>query len=209
MEAYAKTYLYGAKKRLAHCFDYVVNDQKIKGEYFYSVFPNSEYTKLFEIGNPSVIAGLSGVELAMNVLSDEMNINHFNKQVFRNYRTKEYWLGYYLAEYQWQKGISFSKIRDAISYDDLISMYKVYHEMDIEQFIVALDEKVDRKHSESKLQKIRKNIGLSQSQLSKKAGVNIRSIQSYEQNVHMIDKAEYGTLKNISSALGCVVEDLL
>lgn len=84
MEAYAKTYLYGAKKRLAHCFDYAINDQKVDGKYFYSVLTNSEYIKLFEVGNPSVIAGLSGIEFAMNILSDEMNISNFKKQVYKN-----------------------------------------------------------------------------------------------------------------------------
>lgn len=209
MEAYAKTYLYGAKKRLAHCFDYAINDQKVDGKYFYSVLTNSEYIKLFEVGNPSVIAGLSGIELAMNILSDEMNISNFKKQVYKNYRTKEYWLGYYLAEYQWQKGITFKEISDVISYNDLINMYKIYHEMDIEQFIIALDEKINLIKSESKLQKIRKSLGLSQSQLAKKAGVNIRSIQSYEQNVNAINKAEYVKLKCISKALGCYVEDIV
>lgn len=209
MKAYEKTYLYGAKKRLAHCFDYSINDQKIEGNYFYSVFVDSKYTKLFENGNPSVIAGLSGTELAMNILSDEMNIITFNEPVFKEYRTKEYWLGYYLAEYQWQNGISFKEIKESVSYDDLIGMYEVYHEMDIEQFINTLDEKIISINNESKLQKIRKNAGLSQSELSKLAGVNIRSIQSYEQNTNSIQKAEYVTLKNISKALGCSVEDIL
>lgn len=81
--------------------------------------------------------------------------------------------------------------------------------MDIEQFIIALDEKINLIKSESKLQKIRKSLGLSQSQLAKKAGVNIRSIQSYEQNVNVINKAEYVKLKCISKTLGCYVEDIV
>ncbi len=61
----------------------------------------------------------------------------------------------------------------------------------------------------SKLQEIRKSRGLSQSQLAKKSGVGIKIIQSYEQNLRDINKAEALTLYKFSTALECKIEDLL
>lgn len=62
---------------------------------------------------------------------------------------------------------------------------------------------------EPKLKTIRENRGLSQSELSMQSGVNLRSIQMYEQKVNDIDKAQGHTLYKLSRVLGCNVEDLL
>lgn len=211
MESYNRTYLYGAKKNLANCFDYAINDQKINGAHFFSVFVNSEYSKLFAEGNPGIIAGMSGTELAMNILTDKMQIRDFKQKVVKEYRTREYWLGYYLAEYQWKSGMDFKEIKEFISYDDLINMYKIYHEMDVEQFIDDLNDRKNNsvKRNNVKLQYMRKKAKKSQSELSKLSGVNIRSIQVYEQNVNNIENAEYNTLKKLANALNCKVEDIV
>lgn len=210
MESYSKEYLHTAKKNLANCFDYAINDQKIDGESFYSVFTNSKYTNLFESGNPSVIAGLSGMELAMNILNEKMQLKNFNKKIHKNGKTREYWIGYSICEYQWRTNISFKKIKDFISYKTLLSMYKIYHEMDIERFIEALDEIRDEKNKNSiKLKEIRNAASLSQSELARLSGVNIRSIRAYEQNTNNIEKAEYRTLKQISKALKCDINDIV
>lgn len=210
MESYDKTYLHRAKKNLAHCFDYAINDQKIDGENFYSIFVNSKYTNLFEKGNPSVIAGLSGNELAMNILNEKMFIEKFNEKIYKNGRTKEYWIGYNLCEYQWRTNISFKEIREFIPYKTLLSMYKVYHEMDIERFVERLDEiRFEKNKDNIKLKRMRSAISMSQSELAKISGVNIRSIRAYEQNTNNIKKAEYHTLKQISNALRCDIADIV
>lgn len=210
MKSYNKSYLHTAKKNLAHCFDYAINDQKIDGEYFYSMFANSKYTVFFEEGNPSVLVGISGTELAMKILNEKMQIEDFNKQVYKSGRTKEYWIGYSLCEYQWRSSRSFKKIKERVSYKDLVSMYKTYHEMDIERFVEALDE-MTREEAESsgKLKKVRNAALMSQSDLAVASGVNIRSIRAYEQNTNNIERAEYHTLKMISSALRCDISDIV
>jgi len=63
--------------------------------------------------------------------------------------------------------------------------------------------------SETKLKKVREAAGLSQSELAKKSGVSLRSIQMYEQRQNNIDKAQGHTLYKLSVALGCDIEDLL
>ena len=60
-------------------------------------------------------------------------------------------------------------------------MYSVYHEMDITQFIETMNQFYADEAANTKLKRIRKNRGLSQSELASESGVHIRSIQMYEQ----------------------------
>lgn len=53
---------------LAWMFDYAVNGCRIEIEDFYRMFLMSSYARRFETGNCSVVAGLSGVELAQRVI---------------------------------------------------------------------------------------------------------------------------------------------
>lgn len=61
----------------------------------------------------------------------------------------------------------------------------------------------------SKLKQIREAAGLSQSQLANSAGVNIKSIQGYEQGERDINKAQALTLYQIAKALNVSMENLL
>lgn len=60
-----------------------------------------------------------------------------------------------------------------------------------------------------KLQDRRIKIGLSQSQLADKAGVNVRMLQKYETGDRDIKKASGETIYKLSMALGCKMEDLM
>ena len=88
-------------------------------------------------------------------------------------------------------------------------MYRVFHEMDISRFIEEMERRCQAENRETRLKMIRENRGISQSVLSKQAGVSLRSIQMYEQQVNDIDKAQGKTLYRPAHVLGCSVEDLL
>jgi hypothetical protein len=68
MRAYDQCYLAKARTSLAWMFDYAVNGYGVKLEDFYQQFLQSTYAKRFEYGESSVIAGMSGVELAYRVM---------------------------------------------------------------------------------------------------------------------------------------------
>ena len=51
--------------------------------------------------------------------------------------------------------------------------------------------------------------GLSQSDLARLAGVNIRNIQQYEQRAKDINRAAGATLQTLASVLDCHIEDIL
>lgn len=61
----------------------------------------------------------------------------------------------------------------------------------------------------SKLQALRKAAGLSQSQLATAAGVNVRTLQYYEQGAKDVNAARLSTLLKLCNALHCTLHDIL
>ncbi len=108
---------------------------------------------------------------------------------FSESRTPEYWAGCTLAQYQWTTAKRFKDIFDRIPLSEIISMYPTFHEMDISRFIESLNRRYNEFVAETKLHEIRKSRQMSQSELAKLSGVNIRSIQLNEQRVNDIDNA--------------------
>ena len=61
----------------------------------------------------------------------------------------------------------------------------------------------------SKLKENRERAGLTQKELSERSGVNIRTIQDYEQVRKFINKAQGLSLYNLANALNVTIEELL
>lgn len=209
IHAYSESYLSDAKQNLAEFFDYAINTCKFDAEIFSKLFIQSGFADKFERGNPAIIAGMSGIELAKEVISYAYPDWKFPNITFRENRSDAYWAGWALAEYQWVSCKRFKDIFSKISLAEIISMYSVYHEMDIEHFIKDMDTKYSAVDHEPRLKTIRENRGLSQAELAKLSGVKLRSIQMYEQKINDIDKAQAKTVYKLSRTLGCTIEDLL
>lgn len=207
--AYNELYLNDAKQNLADFFDYSINSCKFDADFFAKLFVQSGYADKFERGNPAIIAGMSGIELAKKVITYAYTNWKFPEKIFSEDRSNVYWAGWALAEYQWATCKRFKDIFSRISLSQIISMYHVYHEMDIEHFIEDMNRKYDSVERETHLKTIRENRGISQAKLAKLSGVSLRSIQMYEQKVNHIDKAQAGTVYKLSRVLGCTIEDLL
>ena len=209
VRAYEESYISDSKRHLAEMFDYAMNDCKLKEDWFSSLFVQSGYAEKFETGNPSVLAGMSGIELARAVLVKVGCEDQIAEPMFSEDRSPEYWAGWALAEYQWATAKRFKDIFGTVPLSQIISMYPVYHEMDISQFIAAMNTAIAYAVTDTRLKQMRENRGLSQSELAEKSGVKLRSIQMYEQRVNDIDKAQSQTLFKLSRVLGCKIEDLL
>lgn len=206
--AYSESYLNDAKDRLSQFFDYMVNDCSMKADWVSAIFVSSGYAEQFERGNPAVLAGMSGIELAKAVVRKSYKNKWLPEPRYSEGCSPEYWAGWALSEYQWYSGKRFKDIFEHIKLSDIILMYSVYHEMDISKFIETMDI-ICAKELESRLKKLRESRGLSQSELAKVSGVSLRSIQMYEQRVNDIDKAQAQTVYKLSRVIGCSVEDLL
>ena len=59
------------------------------------------------------------------------------------------------------------------------------------------------------LQEYRKMRNISQSELARQAGVNVRTLQDYEQGRKPLGQAAAATVLRIAKALGVTVEDLI
>lgn len=60
-----------------------------------------------------------------------------------------------------------------------------------------------------KLKEKRQAAGLSQSQLAEKTGINVRTIQHYEQGSKIFDHARIDTILKVCLVLNCSLEDVI
>lgn len=205
--AYDEIYLDDAMETLGGAVEYATLFCKIDGQDFFDLFLASGISEEFGKGNVKYISGMSGIELARAILTKcGKETPSINELPYLDYPL-EYWVGWILAYYQWYTGKSFDTILKKISYQALCDLYGVLHEADPSKAKSVFDEIM--LIGETNLAKIRKQRGLSQSQLAKKANISIRSIQLYEQRKTDINKAQYNHLLSLSKALNCEIEDIL
>ncbi len=207
--AYQEIYLSKAQSVLGDAFDYAVNTCNISGDDFTKLFMASTASRRMENGEPSLLAGKSGIEIAVDVVRettgkkiDTLPQEHFG-------RSKEYWAGWAIAYYQWFSARKFNDIFKAIPFDDLQKMYYTLHEADISKFVDIADKRIKEHFNDTNLKRIRTAYGCSQAKLAKLSGVSLRSIQMYEQRKKNINKGSADALYNIAKVLGCTMEDLL
>ena len=207
--AYQEIYLNKAQSALGEAFDYAVNVIEIPGDVFIKFFVTSSACKRIENGDPSVLAGKSGIEIAVDVVLETTGRNIEYEAFERFGRSKEYWIGWAVAYYQWYTGRKFSEIFTVLSFEDLQNMYYTLHEADITKFVDIADERIHEFFTETNLKRIRISYGCTQAELADRSGVSLRSIQMYEQRRKDINKASVETVYRIAKVLGCSVEDLL
>ena len=209
IRAYRETYLSKAQAALGDAFDYAVNTCGIPGGDFIKLFTASSVSKRMANGEPAVLAGKSGIEIAVDIISETTGKQPEAAPVEHMGRSREYWIGWAVCYYQWSSARSFNDIFRVLSYDDLQNMYYTLHEADITKFADIVDEKIKEYFRDTNLKRIRTSYGCTQAELAKQSGVSLRSIQMYEQRNKDINKASAETLYRISKVLGCAMEDLL
>ena len=209
IRAYREIYLSKAQGLLGDAFDYAINACCISGDDFIKLFIASSVSKRMENGEPSYLAGKSGIETVMEIVLETTG-KKLTPQVHEHFgRSKEYWIGWAVAYYQWYSGRKYGEIFKAFSYDDLQKMYYTLHEADISKFVDAADSRIREVFSETNLKRFRTAYRLTQTELAKHSGVSLRSIQMYEQRNKNINKANADTLLSLSKILGCTMEDLI
>ena len=207
MHAYDENLLYKAQITLANMLDTAVYVYDYELSAFYFLFLNSEYSKRFEKGESSVIAGMSGREMAYAVINANQNIE-MKKPVYYVDRSREYWVGWSLGFYQWYSGKGFREINDFVDINTVLSMYQKYHEMDIMHFVDCLD-RMSESQKESAFKRLRMYANLSQKELAERTGIPLRTIQQYEQGQKDLSHARADSVIKIAKALYCRVEDLI
>lgn len=209
IHAYAEEYLSDAMNNLGEAFDYAVNACHIEMQTFMDLFVASGFADAFGNGSPKIVAGLSGTELVMEILTKAGLEREFPAPQEKYEYNAEYWCGWILAYYQWQTGRSFKDIKDLVSMKEILKLYPTLHEASEEKFVDTLNSIIKRKTITTRLQARRKQCGLSQKKLSEESGVNLRTLQQYEVGAKDINKASVTNLLALAKILSCNVEDLL
>lgn len=191
---------------LGTMFDFAVNYCNLNGDKYWDMFICSGVAQQFENRNPKFVVGKSGEEIVYDVLSAVSKSINCVKPLPKLGRTPEYWVGWALAQYQNATNLNYKSIHQIVSFEELINMYKTLHEAPIEKFIGILNNKKNNSQTNLKLQ--RERMGLSQAQLADMSGINIKTIQAYEQRQKDIKSAKFDTLQKLSAVLGCEIIDL-
>ena len=128
--AYQEIYLSNAQAMLGDAFDYGINACHSPGSSFVKLFVASTVSKRLENGEPSYLSGKSGIEVARDILAettgkvpDAPPQEHFG-------RSREYWIGWAVAYYQWFSGRSYSDIFQVVTFEELQRMYDPLHDAD-------------------------------------------------------------------------------
>ena len=230
--AYDRICLDRAAEVLGRMLDYSAYSLHYDAAAMIELFIASGIAARFEYGEISIIAGMSGVELAYEVLEKSGIAFERTQPRYTKGLSAEYWCGYALARMQWKTGIPFEQIIRSFSPAAFISGYTNSRLTFLDGLPLDLSEKersekiqaFGRQFSEqavtgftsasidvgksgiigdTPLKKMRIKNGLSQSGLAKASGVPLRTIQQYEQRQKDLAKARAEYLIALSRALGC------
>lgn len=207
--AYDNIYLDKARNALGRMLDFAVYDLKYDIAVFFDMFIKSGVALRFETGDFSVLVGMSGIEIAYEVLEKSDVKYERIKPDFTVDRSEEFWTGWALAYYQWKTSMSFKEIVEYIPIKDIMALYSPYHEMDIRQFVDKMNELYRAAKPETNLKLMRQKAALSQRELAEISAVPVRTIQQYEQRQKNINKAHAECLVMLARALCCEVEELM
>lgn len=139
IHAYDEVYLDKARTVLGRMLDFAVYDLRYEISEFFELFIQSGVAARFESGDYTVITGMSGVELAYEVLEKAGVRQQHVKPNYSADRSKEYWTGWALAYYQWKTAMNYAEIVKYVPIREIVALYTPYHEMDIRQFVDRMD----------------------------------------------------------------------
>ena len=207
---YKDMYLADAETCLANAFDYATYDCAVTGNIFAHAFIQSGLARQFERGNPCVVAGMSGFDVACEALAYCGLLNEEPEPTYGRGLSPEYWAGQMLAHYQWERRCRFVDVFSHVPFDRIAGLYHPLHEADSDLFMEQLDQLLmESKLPKTNLARLRALHGLSQSELARVSGVGLKSIQAYEQRVNSLNKASGQTLRRLAMSLDCPIESLL
>lgn len=201
IRAYNEIYLSDVMHNLAALFDIAINAMEIMPDEIAEKFVSSKVASGIESGNPDYISGKSATEMLSEILEKDVPYNQVPLD-----RSPEYWAGWVLAYSQWYLNKPFKELLDAVPLSNLIAKYHPYHEAPEEKTAEWIEDNLPVKNKLTYFRKLRK---LSKKQLADLSGVNIRSINYYEKDRSLLQKAQAETLYALAKTLDCTIEDLL
>lgn len=207
--AYDEIYVGSAQKVMGNMLHFAVHDLKWDINKFYEAFISTGVARSIERGDPRFVVGMSGYEAAFEVYYRLTGSECVIKPEYVYGKSPEFFAGWSLAYYSWYSNNSFKDVYRVIPTDKVVSMYHPYHEMDVMQFVEALDDKMRNGFEESKLKRLRQYAKLTQKELAVRSGVSRRMIEQYEQGRKSLSHASAESVSNLADALGCNMRELI
>lgn len=207
--AYDKDMMLLARDNLAVMIDYAVTWCGIGLREFYDRFLSSGIADAFADGHPKYTLGMSGIELAVNVMESTGGSLPADQAYFFPWNDSSYfWTGWALCQYQWYKSCSFASIqKNGLPIERIHSLYNPLHEANITKVFQVFDSWYHPRPIS--IRERRKLNGLTQQQLSGKSGVSLRMVRAYEQGRQDIGKAEASSVIGLARALHCEPWELI
>ena len=228
IHAYDEVLKEEAVGKLGKMLDFSVHSLHMDAANMLALFAASDYSALFERGDIRTIVGMSGIELAYDVLG-RCGIS-YDRVPARHTRglSPEYYLGCCVADIQYRLCIPFSEILKDFSCQDFISNHAAARTDSLASLPLTISQEdrslglldfgkkfaadavkayIDSRRAAGGsntgelLKKARIKNGLSQSALAKAANVPLRTLQQYEQGQKDIGKARAEYIIALASVL--------
>ena len=218
--AYDRICLDRAADTLGRMLDYSVYSLHYDVAAIIDLFISSGTAALFERGDIRIIAGMSGIELAYEVLEKSGIAYERMQPRYTKSFSPEYWCGHTLAHIQWETCLPFEHIVESFSVQGFISVYGSSRLSYLDALPLDIndadrsaelkdfgrrfsDEAVSKFISATGNKSIPGKADDTQSGLAKASGVPLRTIQQYEQRQKDLAKARAEYLIALARAMDC------
>ena len=162
MNAYSELYVEKAQIALGDMLHYAVYDLRMEASRFYKMFLSSGIARSFGRGVPKYTVGMSGVELAQDIVHVITDEYPDVEPEYTDYKTPEYWAGWAVAYYEWWTATPFDRIEEIVPVSEIIEMYDPLHEADIMKFVDVMNTRMQQRHEDSRLARLRAYAEMSQ-----------------------------------------------
>lgn len=208
--AYSEMHLEDAMRTLGEAVDFALCDQGLSPVKLTTILLNSLEMRQFERGVARVVCGMSGDELARDIIAHAGLTPVKCRETYPFDRSPQYWAGWVLAYTQWVSSLGFSELLEVAPLDWIIGSYHPLHEASEDTFAEIVIDKWNKAQADKKgLKAARKAAGLTQKQLAAQSGVKLRAIQLYEQNQLDLRRASVSSALALANTLSCAIEDLV
>lgn len=208
--AYRNDYLDDVMTSVGAMLDYAVNSCGQDLALFYARFLASGIAReLFE-ANPKYAGGLSGIELARLVAARTGDALPVGDCII-DIGSPEYWTGWTLAYVSFALDIDFALLNArGFTVGLLYERYSPLHEADLTKALQLAKDKLGLDAGEgAMLKRLRTVAGMTQRDLAARSGNTLRVIRAYEQGQRSLSNAGAASVRSLSRALGCRMEDLV
>lgn len=205
---YDASYLPEAMDHLGEALDLAVHDCGLGADAYLALWCATGQAARFAAGDPAVLCR-PGAEQVLDTLHRAgLPLPELPAQIGAR-DTPEFWCGRTLARYQWETGTDYHELLRRLPASALLEQFAALETLEGPALLAALRYLGARRDDGPALQRLRRAAGLSQRQLSQRAGVSLRMIQQYEQRAKRINCAAGTALRALARVLGCSMEALL